>query len=90
MEDKNKPVWWKPFVQKEMWIKTFTGPCAASSVAMGTGTAAIMSFQKYRVKKSVNLAVLNWSLFTFTFVTCASYYLCGKNYNDRILTSRNI
>lgn len=30
------------------------------------------------------LNILNWALFTFTSVTCTSYYLCAKKHNESI------
>jgi len=47
------PVWWAPFVDKSMWLKTFTGPCAGSSMLLGVGTGAMMALQKYRLKSKL-------------------------------------
>ena len=51
-------VWWKPFKDGEMWIRTFTSPCALSSIALGIGSGAVMAFQKMRLKSKYLFLVI--------------------------------
>lgn len=67
-----------------MWVRTLTGPCAASSVMLGLASGAAMFWQKRRLRKNSPAGVFNWAFFTFTTVTCAAYYVCAKQHNDKL------